>query len=138
MILHGKVAVILVNDPDYAMETQDGPFKGRRMTYYGRWTYKYDQGMKHKAAGVLIVHETEPAGYPFTVVQGRASEQFDLVTPDKNMSRSDIEGWITLDQAKAMSGKRAAPAVLSSTSRPGVRSRLNAFHDAWREMAARS
>jgi Zn-dependent M28 family amino/carboxypeptidase len=72
------------------------------MTYYGRWTYKYDQGMKHKAAGVLLVHETDRAGYPFAVVQGRASEQFDLVTPDKNMSRSDIEGWITLDQAKAL------------------------------------
>ena len=70
------------------------------MTYYGRWTYKYEQAMKHKAAGALIIHETAGAGYPFAVVQGRASEQFDLVTPDKNMSRSEVEGWITLDQAR--------------------------------------
>jgi Zn-dependent M28 family amino/carboxypeptidase len=95
----GKTMVMLVNDPPLADTSQ---FGGPRMTYYGRWTYKYDQGMKHKAAGVLIVHETGPAGYPFSVVQGRASEQFDLVTPDKNLGRSTIEGWITLDQAKAL------------------------------------
>lgn len=95
----GKTLVMLVNDPPLADTSQ---FGGPRMTYYGRWTYKYDQGMKHGAAGVLLVHETGPAGYPFAVVQGRASEQFDLVTPDKNMSRSSIEGWITSDQAAAL------------------------------------
>ena len=95
----GKTLVMLVNDPPLADTAQ---FGGKRMTYYGRWTYKYEQGMRHKAAGVLLVHETERAGYPFTVVQGRASEQFDLVTPDKNMSRANVEGWITLDQAKAL------------------------------------
>ena len=95
----GKTLVMLVNDPPLADTTQ---FGGKRMTYYGRWTYKYDQGMKHKAAGVLLVHETERAGYPFAVVQGKTAEQFDLVTPDKNMSRSAVEGWITLDQAKAL------------------------------------
>lgn len=95
----GKTIVMLVNDPPLADTSQ---FGGTRMTYYGRWTYKYEQAMKHKAAGALIIHETEGAGYPFSVVQGRASEQFDLVTPDKNMSRSEVEGWITLDQAKAL------------------------------------
>ena len=95
----GKTLVMLVNDPPLADTSQ---FGGPRMTYYGRWTYKYEQGMKHRAAGVLIVHETEGAGYPFAVVQGRAAEQFDLVTPDKNMGRSAVEGWITLDQAKAL------------------------------------
>ena len=95
----GKTLVMLVNDPPLADTSQ---FGGKRMTYYGRWTYKYEQGMKHKAKGVLLVHETEPAGYPFAVVQGKTAEQFDLVTPDKNMGRSDIEGWITLDQAKAL------------------------------------
>jgi len=95
----GKTIVMLVNDPPLADTAQ---FGGKRMTYYGRWTYKYEQGMKHKATGVLLVHETERAGYPFAVVQGRASEQFDLVTPDKNMSRANVEGWITLDQAKAL------------------------------------
>ncbi|MGV3709562.1 MAG: M28 family metallopeptidase [Gemmatimonas sp.] len=95
----GKTIVMLVNDPPLADTSQ---FGGKRMTYYGRWTYKYEQAMKHKAAGALIIHETEGAGYPFSVVQGRASEQFDLVTPDKNMSRAEVEGWITLDQAKAL------------------------------------
>ena len=95
----GKTIVVLVNDPPLADTTQ---FGGTRMTYYGRWTYKYEQGMKHKAAGVLIVHETDRAGYPFGVVQGKTGEQFDLVTPDKNMGRSAIEGWITVDQARAL------------------------------------
>jgi Zn-dependent M28 family amino/carboxypeptidase len=95
----GKTLVMLVNDPPL---TDTAKFGGNRMTYYGRWTYKYEQGMKHKAKGVLLVHETGPAGYPFAVVQGKTAEQFDLVTPDKNMTRSDVEGWITLDQAKAL------------------------------------
>jgi len=95
----GKTLVMLVNDPPLADTTQ---FGGPRMTYYGRWTYKFEQGMKHRAAGVLLIHETGPAGYPFTVVQGNASEKFDLATPDKNMARSDVEGWMTLDQAKAL------------------------------------
>ncbi len=95
----GKTLIMLVNDPPLSDSTQ---FGGKAMTYYGRWTYKYEQGMKHKAAAVLIVHETGPAGYPFAVVQGKTGEQFDLLTPDKNMSRSAIEGWITLDQAKAL------------------------------------
>ncbi len=97
--LKGKTMVVLVNDPPVA---DTAVFGGKRMTYYGRWTYKYDQGMKHGASGVLIVHETVEAGYPFAVVQGRTAEQFDLVTPDKNMGRSSVEGWITLDQAKAL------------------------------------
>ena len=58
------------------------------MTYYGRWTYKYEIGAQKGAAGVLIVHETGPAGYGFNVVQGKTGEQFDLVTPDKNMGRA--------------------------------------------------
>ena len=95
----GKTILVLVNDPPLADTTQ---FGGKAMTYYGRWTYKYEQGMRHKAAAVLIVHETGPAGYPFSVVQGKTREQFDLVTPDKNMSRSAIEGWISLDQARAV------------------------------------
>ncbi|MES2523403.1 MAG: M28 family metallopeptidase [Gemmatimonadota bacterium] len=97
--LAGKTLVMLVNDPPLADTAQ---FGGPRMTYYGRWTYKYEQGMKHKAAGVLLVHETEPAGYPFSVVQGKTAEQFDLVAPDKNMSRANVEGWMTVDQAKAL------------------------------------
>ena len=72
------------------------------MTYYGRWTYKYEMGQQKGAAGVLVVHETGPAGYGFNVVQGKTEEQFDLVTPDKNMTRPAIEAWITLDKARAL------------------------------------
>lgn len=95
----GKTLVMLVNDPPLADTSQ---FGGPRMTYYGRWTYKFEQGAKHKAAGVIVIHETGPAGYPFSVVQGNAAEKFDLATPDKNMSRPDIESWIALDKAKAL------------------------------------
>ncbi len=111
--LTGKTVVVLVGDPpvpDPSDPSKLDPktFGGRAMTYYGRWSYKYEEGARRKAAAVLIVHETEPAAYPFSVVQGRVSEQFDLVAPDKNMSRLAIEGWITSDQARklfAMAGR---------------------------------
>lgn len=105
--LKGKTLVMLVGDPpvpDPADPTKldEKVFGGRAMTYYGRWTYKYEIGAKLGAAGVLIVHETEPAGYPFAVVQNKIGEQFDLVSDDKNMSRVSVEGWISLDQAKKL------------------------------------
>ncbi|MGD0784006.1 MAG: M28 family peptidase, partial [Candidatus Aminicenantales bacterium] len=59
-------------------------------------------GAKMGAAAVLIVHETGPAAYPFSVVQGKVTEQFDLLAPDKNMGRAAVEGWITLERAKAL------------------------------------
>ena len=101
----GKTLVILVNDPQVpgpsnASVLDPDVFKGDAMTYYGRWTYKYEEAARRGAAGALIVHETGPAGYPFSVVQGNLREKFDLVTPDKNMGRIDIEGWITLDAAR--------------------------------------
>jgi len=96
----GKTVVMLVNDPAVADDPQ--AFGGKAMTYYGRWTYKYEIGAKMGAAAVLVVHETEPAGYPFEVVQAKTTEQFDLITPDKNMGRVNIEGWITLDRAKEL------------------------------------
>ena len=109
----GKTIVVFVNDPqvpDAADPTKLDPktFNGEAMTYYGRWTYKFEEGAKRGAAGVLIVHETGPAGYPFPVVQGNLGEKFDLVTPDKNIGRAAIEGWVTLDAAKkifAMAGQ---------------------------------
>jgi Zn-dependent M28 family amino/carboxypeptidase len=105
--LAGKTMVVLVGDPpvpDPNNPTELDPrvFGGRAMTYYGRWTYKYEMGQRMGAAAVLIVHQTEPAGYPFAVVQGKTAEQFSLVAPDKNMSRAAVEGWITLDRAKAL------------------------------------
>jgi Zn-dependent M28 family amino/carboxypeptidase len=105
--LRGKTMVVLVGDPPVPDPANPAAldarfFGGRAMTYYGRWTYKYEMGQKMGAAGVLIVHETGPAGYPFAVVQGKTSEQFSLVAADQNMSRAAVEGWITLDQAKQL------------------------------------
>jgi Zn-dependent M28 family amino/carboxypeptidase len=105
--VRGKTMVVLVGDPPVAdpakpAELDPKTFGGKAMTYYGRWTYKYEIGAKLGAAGVLIVHETEPAGYPFAIVQGKTTEQFDLETPDGNAGRAAVEGWITLDQAKGL------------------------------------
>jgi Zn-dependent M28 family amino/carboxypeptidase len=105
--LAGKTVIVLINDPpvpDPADPSRLDPatFGGRAMTYYGRWTYKYEMGAEKKAAAVLIVHETIPAAYPFSVVQSKVTEQVDLVTPDRNQGRAAIEGWITLDQAKKL------------------------------------
>ncbi len=105
--LRGKTMVVLVGDPPVPDPAKPGEldprtFGGKAMTYYGRWTYKYEMGAKLGAAGVLIVHETEPAGYPFAIVQGKTTEQFDLQTVDGNQGRAAVEGWITLDQAKGL------------------------------------
>src|SRR6202043_1728191 len=103
----GKTQIMLVNappvpDPAKPGELDPNTFGGKAMTYYGRWTYKYEIGKEKGAAGVLLIHETGPAGYPFDVVQNKVGEQFDLVTPDKNMGRVSIEGWITLDQGRKL------------------------------------
>ncbi|HYM22984.1 MAG TPA: M28 family peptidase, partial [Vicinamibacterales bacterium] len=107
MDVTGKTLVMLVNDPpvpdpNNPNDLDPKTFGGKAMTYYGRWTYKYEIAAEKHAAGVLIVHETGPAGYPFEVVQSKVTEQFDLVTPDKNMGRAAIEGWITLDRAREL------------------------------------
>ena len=107
----GKTIVVLVNDPPVAGAdgaTDPAIFGGRAMTYYGRWTYKYEKAAELGAAGVFIVHETEPAGYGWNVVQGFGHERFDLITPDKNMGRAAVQGWLTMDAATrllAMAGQ---------------------------------
>ena len=103
----GKTILVLVNDPQIPSASDPSQldpsiFNGKAMTYYGRWTYKFEEGARRGAAGILIVHETGPAGYPFAVVQGNLGERFDLVTPDKNMGRASIEGWLSLDAAKKL------------------------------------
>ena len=102
----GKTLIVLVNDPPVTKagspDLDDRTFGGKAMTYYGRWTYKYEKAAELGAAGVFIVHETVPAGYPFTVVQGMGRERFNLVTPDKNMSRASLEGWLSLEAATAL------------------------------------
>ncbi len=106
MDVHGKTVIILVNDPDWetkAAGKDAGPFEGRTMTYYGRWTYKYEEAMRQGAAAALIIHQTEPAAYPFTVISSTAAAaKLDIDTPDKGMGRVGIEGWLTHDAATRM------------------------------------
>lgn len=91
--VRGKVVVVLVNDPDF--ETAPGRFGGRAMTWYGRWAYKYIEAAKRGAAGVLIVHETEPAAYPWaTVRNGRLAPQFDILREDAATHHLPVRGWI--------------------------------------------
>ncbi len=105
--VRGKTIIVLVNDPQVPdtadpSRLDESLFGGRAMTYYGRWTYKYEEAARRGAAGVFIVHEAEPAGYPFTVVQGNLRERLDLVADDKNMGRASIEGWLSLEAARAL------------------------------------
>ena len=103
--LKGKTMVVLVNDPQVPDPADPAKldariFNGNAMTYYGRWTYKYEEAARRGAAGVFIVHEEGPAGYPYGVVHGFLGERFDLITPDKNMGRASIEGWFSLNAAR--------------------------------------
>ena len=100
--VRGKTVVMLVNDPGFATQDEN-LFNGNAMTYYGRWTYKFEEAARQGAAGAFIVHETRPAAYPWEVVQGSWSgEQFSLVSDDKNMSRVAVEGWLTLESARSL------------------------------------
>jgi Zn-dependent M28 family amino/carboxypeptidase len=95
--MHGKIAVILINDVDFETGDDRG-FGGRAMTYYGRWTYKYEEAARQGAAGAIIIHETAPAAYPWSVVQSsNTTQQFDVVHDDNGMHRVQVEGWVTND-----------------------------------------
>jgi Zn-dependent M28 family amino/carboxypeptidase len=101
----GKYLVELINDPpvpDPSDPTKLDPkvFGGNAMTYYGRWTYKFEKAAQMGAAGCVVIHQTDRAGYPWEVLRnGYAGPQFDLATPDKNMGQLAVEGWITSDFA---------------------------------------
>lgn len=98
----GKTVVILVNDPGFL--TNDATlFGGKAMTYYGRWTYKYEEAARQGAAGALIVHDTVPAAYGWNVVEGSwAGAQIDLQRADDGASRAALEGWITKETAASL------------------------------------
>lgn len=99
----GKTVVILINDPDNEAKTLKGPFEGRAMTYYGRWTYKYEEAARQGAAAALIVHEDYPAAYPWgVVVSSWAGPQIRMDAEDNHMGDTQANGWITLDAAQRM------------------------------------
>lgn len=96
--LKGKILVVLINDPDF--EGPEGKFGGKAMTYYGRWTYKYEEAARQGAAGTLIIHETAPATYGWaTVASSNTNTMFDIVRDDPRAQHAPVEGWIQRDLA---------------------------------------
>jgi Zn-dependent M28 family amino/carboxypeptidase len=99
--LHGKLVLVLVNDPDF--ETGKGDFGGKAMTYYGRWTYKYEEAARRGALGVLVIHETAPAAYGWaTVRNSNTGPLFDIVRSRPSEVHPLLEGWIQRDATVAL------------------------------------
>ena len=100
--LKGKVAVFLINDPDFeaqAGELVAGKFGGQAAAYYARWTYKYEEAVRQGAIAALIVHETPGAGYGWSTVAASNGESFDIVRPDPAKDKLLLQGWIARDTA---------------------------------------
>jgi Zn-dependent M28 family amino/carboxypeptidase len=118
--MRGKTAVILVNDPGFVTK-DESLFRGRAMTYYGRWTYKFEEAARRGAAAAILVHQTEPASYGWgTVVNSWSTPQLDQDTADGNAGRVAIEGWITEAAAEklfAANGKSFQEAVQRANRR---------------------
>lgn len=106
MNLKGKILVCLVNDPDFAAKPGEdayGKFGGKAETYYGRWTYKYEEAARQGALGMLIIHETAPASYGWnTVKNSNSNAQFDIVRENPAASHPLVQGWIQHDLAEAL------------------------------------
>jgi Zn-dependent M28 family amino/carboxypeptidase len=106
--VRGKTLLMLIGDPPIPdpkdpSKLDDKMFKGKAMTYYGRWTYKYEIAAQKGAAAAIIIHETEPAAYPWQVVKSSwGKENFELDNPNKNMDAVSARSWITLDVAKKL------------------------------------
>jgi len=106
--VRGKTLLMLIGDPPVPdpkdpSKLDEQMFKGKAMTYYGRWTYKYEIAAKKGAAAAIIVHETEPAAYPWQVVRSSwGKENFELDNPNKNMDAVEARSWITRDVAKKL------------------------------------
>jgi len=97
----GKTVVVLVNDPDFESEGLEGPFNGKAMTYYGRWTYKYEEAARQGAAGAIIVHDTEPASYGWNVVESSWSGPQAYSQRGKDAPPLTVmNGWVQKDAAR--------------------------------------
>ncbi len=120
----GKTVIILVNDPDYEKKDLKGPFEGRAMTYYGRWTYKFEEAARQGAAAALIVHDTFPAAYPWgVVVSSWTGPQLGLDAANNHMDQTQANGWITGDAATrlmAAAGK-SLPALVAAAKKKGFK-----------------
>ena len=125
--LKGKVALFLVNDPDFEAKPGEpvaGKFGGLTMTYYGRWTYKFEEAARRGAIGALIVHDTAGAGYGWNVVQGAAGENFNVVLAPGAQQPVLLQGWI--QQAAASDLFKRAGHDLEALKRQRAQRRLPA------------
>jgi Zn-dependent M28 family amino/carboxypeptidase len=120
----GKTVVVLVNDPGFASEDPE-LFNGRAMTYYGRWTYKYEEAARQGAEALLIVHETEPASYGWEVIGRGKGEHFGLETRDGSVSRAAVEGWISAEAAEMLFAAAGEDfqTLKAAALKPGFRAR---------------
>ena len=122
--VRGKTVIILVNDPDYETANLEGPFNGRAMTYYGRWTYKYEEAARKGAAAALIVHDTVPAAYPWGVVTSSwTGPQYNMDDPGNHMDQSKVIGWLTNDAASRLlaSAGQDLRTLSAAAKRPGFK-----------------
>jgi Zn-dependent M28 family amino/carboxypeptidase len=146
--VRGKTLLMLIGDPPVpdpkdSSKLDEKTFKGKAMTYYGRWTYKYEIAAQKGAAAAIIIHETEPAAYPWQVVRSSwGKENFELDTPNKNMGAVAARSWITLDAAKKLIAdggqdfdalkksavtKEFRPAVLNAKANIEIKQQIRAF-----------
>src|SRR5690606_9701624 len=118
----GKTVLVLVNDPGFA-SSDTSLFRGKSMTYYGRWTYKYEEAARQGAAGCIIIHDTAPASYPWSVVRSVWSgSSMYLEAEDGNMSRTAMEGWVTLEAAKSIFKLAGQPeSIMEDASKRGFK-----------------
>jgi Zn-dependent M28 family amino/carboxypeptidase len=120
----GKTVLILVNDPDYETQGLTGPFNGRAMTYYGRWTYKYEEAARQGAAAAIIVHDTVPAAYGWNVVQSSwTGAQHVADSANGNADQSAAIGWIQKDKAAALvaGAGQDLTALMAAAKKPGFK-----------------
>lgn len=122
--VRGKTVIILVNDPDYANKDLKGPFEGRAMTYYGRWTYKFEEAARQGAAAALIIHDTFPAAYPWgVVVSSWTGPQLGLDAANNHMDQTQANGWITGDAATQLfsAAGKDLPALVAAAKKKGFK-----------------
>jgi len=123
--VRGKTVVVLVNDPGFATE-DPALFTGRAMTYYGRWTYKFEEAARQGAAAVLVVHEDEPASYGWEVISQGATERLGLRGGNRDETLATVEGWLSAATARRLCAAAGEDfdILKAAAQRPGFRGRV--------------
>ena len=120
--VRGKTVIILINDPDWQTEALQGPFNGRAMTYYGRWTYKYEEAARQGAAAAFIVHDTAPASYGWNVVDSSwTGSQLYMQSANGGADQTAVNGWLTNGAARRLmnAAGQDLDALTRAAQRPG-------------------